>query len=106
MSFWKLDFRLAKMSIREGHKTRHRCSLSKLMSALCQKRTLELFDHRVGARDSVDGISRPIAFAHGQIGDFEAHRITPPSSFTEAWPLLRSMSICPRHELAQFARAI
>ena len=39
MSFWKLDFRLAKMSIREGHKTRHRCSLSNLMSALGQKQT-------------------------------------------------------------------
>ena len=39
MSFWKLDFRLAKLSIREGHKTRHRRSLSRLMSALGQKRT-------------------------------------------------------------------
>ena len=27
------------MSIRQGHKTRHRCSLSKLMSALGHKRT-------------------------------------------------------------------
>ena len=39
MSFWKLDFRLAKMSIREGHKTRHRRILSRLMSALGHKRT-------------------------------------------------------------------
>ena len=44
MSFWKLDFRLAKMSIREGHKTRHRCSLSKLMSALGHKRTFKNYE--------------------------------------------------------------